>query len=367
MSSSDESVSWGILGTGGIAHKFARALSGCTTGRLVGVGSRAMESAVRFADEFGAPRRYDSYDALLADPAIDSVYISLPNHLHAQWTIRCAEAGKHILSEKPLATNYAEACQAVEAARTHDVFLMEAFMYRCHPQTARLVQLVREGAIGQVRVIEASFGFNMGGPKVNIRQQNAAAGGGIMDVGCYCMSMARLIAGAASGQDFADPVILQEGDEPRVAVKGFAHIGAESRVDEWATAAVTFPGDIVANLTCSIQVALERDVRIWGSAGHIVVPNPWTPGDERFGGDQGTRILVYRDGEAHVREEIVAGGQPLYTIEADTVARHIQHRQAPSPCMTWADSLGNMAALDAWRKDIGLVFDNEKPDTGRIR
>ena len=200
-------LAWGILGTGGIARTFARALATSNTGALLAVGSRTADSAERFGAEFAIPRRYASYEALLADPDVQAVYISLPNHLHALWTIRCAEAGKHILCEKPLATNYGEAMTAVEAARQHDVFLMEAFMYRCHPQTARLVELLREKVIGDVRVIQAHFSFNMHGPRhENIRQQNAAAGGGIMDVGCYCASMARLVAGAALGQPFADPL-----------------------------------------------------------------------------------------------------------------------------------------------------------------
>ncbi len=357
---SGATIAWGILGTGKIAQTFARALSVSQTGRLVGVGSRTGEAAAKFADSLAVERRYGSYEALLADPAVDAVYVSLPNHLHAQWIERCAEAGKHILCEKPLTTNYAEAEAAIDAVRRHDVFLMEAFMYRCHPQTARLVQLVRDGAIGQVRVIQVHFGYNMSGPQVNIRQQNAASGGGIMDVGCYCMSMARLVAGAATGKPFADP-LAAPGSSTQLAVKGMAHLGAGSRVDEWATAAIEFPGDIVANLTCGIQVWIDRELRIWGSDGHIFVPNPWFPGDERFGGAHGARIIVYRDGDAQPREEIVTADQPLYTIEADVVARHIADRQAPSPCMTWADSLGNMKALDAWRKEIGLVFDSERP------
>ncbi len=348
---SSKLVSWGILGTGGIARKFATALAVCKTGKLVGVGSRTIQSATAFADEFAAPRRYGSYAELLADPTIDAVYISLPNHLHAEWTMRCAEAGKHILCEKPLAVNHAQAERMIESVRKHDVFLMEAFMYRCHPQTARLVQLIRGGAIGQVRVIEARFSYNMHGPQNNIRQQNTAAGGSVMDVGCYVMSMARLVAGAAAGQDFAEPV----------QIRGCAHVGAHSRVDEWATASVKFPGDIIASLVCGLQVAVSRDLSIWGSEGHIVLPNPWTPGDVRYGGDTGNKIVVYRDDATEPVEETVPGGQPLYTIEADVVAQHIKNRQAPPPYMTWADSLGNMRAIDAWRNEIGLGFDCEGP------
>jgi len=339
-------ISWGILGTGMIAAKFARALSMSKTGRLIAVGSRTLDSAARFAETFNIERRYGSYDALLADPDIDAVYISLPNHLHAEWAIRCAEAGKHILCEKPLTVNFAQAKMVIDAVRAHDVFLMEAFMYRCHPQMARLVQLIRDGAIGQVRVIQAHFSYNMGGLRENIRQQHAAAGGGIMDVGCYCMSAARLVAGAAIGQDFADPI----------GVKGYAHIGKVTQVDEWATAALLFPGDIVANLTCGIQVRVDHALRVWGSTGHIIVPNPWFPDEERGGPAPNARIYVYHDDQDQPTEEVVEAGQYLYTIEADVVARHIRERQAPPPCMTWNDSLGNMMALDAWRKEVGLTF-----------
>jgi predicted dehydrogenase/aryl-alcohol dehydrogenase-like predicted oxidoreductase len=353
-------LNWGILGTGKIAATFARQLPASSTGRLAAVASRTVESASRFAAEQNAARAYGSYDALLADPEVDAVYISLPNHLHARWTVRCARAGKHILCEKPLATNYPEAMTAVEAAEANNVFLMEAFMYRCHPQTAKLVDLIRAGAIGQARVIEAHFSYNMQGPQENIRQQNDAAGGAIMDVGCYCVSMARLIAGAALDQEFANPISTTDGYRRELALAGFAHIGESSRVDEWATAIVKFPGDIVANLTCGIQVRMDHTLRIWGSTGRIILPNPWFPGGEPAEGDGRARILLYRDGERQAEEISVPGGQPLYANEADTVARYVAQRQAPSPAMNWADSLGNMMTLDAWRKEIGLVFDGEK-------
>jgi predicted dehydrogenase/aryl-alcohol dehydrogenase-like predicted oxidoreductase len=363
--SREKTIAWGILGTGRIARTFARGLRQSQTGTLVAVASRTQASASQFASELDVPHAYDSYDALLADPAVDAVYISLPNHLHARWTVCCAEAGKHILCEKPLATNYPEAMTAIEAARAHDVFLMEAFMYRCHPQTARLVELIQSGVIGDVRVIQAHFSYNMRGPKDDIRQKSECAGGGILDVGCYCTSMARLVAGAALGQEFANPIITSDGYRKEVAIKGYAHIGAESGVDEWATAVIRFPGDILANLTCGTQVKVDSALRIWGSTGHIIVPNPWFPGDERHGGEEGARILVYKDDQAEPEEIIVRGGRPLYAIEADAVAHHLAARQAPGsplgPAMSWADSLGNMLTLDAWRKEIGLVFEVEKP------
>ena len=343
-----DKIGWGILGTGMIAKALAKALAESQTSELLAVGSRTRESAEKFGDEFKVPKRYDSYDAVLADPDVRAVYISLPNHLHAEWAIRCAEAGKAILLEKPFATNYAESMAIVEAARHHGVFLLEAFMYRCHPQTARLARLVRERAIGDVRMIQAHFSYNMGPNLANIRLQNEAAGGGIMDVGCYCMSMARLIAGNARGHDFAEPT----------QIKGIAHIGQASRVDEWATAAVSFPGDILANLTCGNQVGLDSTLRIWGSEGSILVPNPWFPGRE----GRDARIIVQRAGQEKPEEIEVPSEVGLYTIEVDVTANTLDKSEAPPPCMTWADSLGNMRALDAWRSQVGLIFDREKTE-----
>jgi predicted dehydrogenase/aryl-alcohol dehydrogenase-like predicted oxidoreductase len=357
----NERLAWGIIGTGNIARVFARGVLGSLTGRLVAVGSRTQEGADRFADAFGIPHRHASYDELLADPAVQAVYIAVPNHLHARWVVRAAEAGKHILCEKPLATNHAEAMVAIDAAREHDVFLMEAFMYRCHPQTARLVELIKSGAIGKVRLIQAHFSYDMKGPRENVRQQNPASGGGIMDVGCYTASMARLVAGAAIGEPFSDPIIARDGYRSRIELKAEGVINADNRVDEWSVAVVRFPGDIVATLTTGIQVKVDDALRVWGSEGYIIVPEPWKPSEPPSRGEG--RILLYREGEEQPEEILVrAGGIPLYGIEADTVARHIADRQAPSPCMRWADTLGNMLTLDAWRQEIGLVFDSERPE-----
>lgn len=343
MSDGARKLGWGILGTGKIAKTFAKAVLGSQTGRLVGVGSRAPETAETFGAEFEIPHRYESYEALLEDREVQAVYISLPNHLHAEWAIRCAEAGKHILCEKPLTVNFAQAMAVIEAARYYHVFLMEAFMYRCHPQTARLQQLIREGVIGEVRLIQSNFAYNLGPRYENIRLSNPAAGGGIMDVGCYTLSMARLIAGAALGQEVAEPI----------EVKGCAFVGPVSQVDEQATGALKFPGGIVANLATACEVAVERTLRIWGSEGSITVPNPWFPGRSD------NKILVQRAG-ADAEEIVVEAESELYSVEADTVARHLAEKQAPAPCMTWNDSLGNMKALDQWRRSAGVSFEAEQ-------
>ena len=326
---------WGIMGTGNIAHTFAKGLATSQTGTFVAVGSRTQEAADKFGAAYGVTRNHATYQGLVDDPEVDAIYISLPNHLHAEWTIQCALGKKHILCEKPFTVNYGETDAVFEAVKHNDVFLMEAFMYRCHPQTAKLQQLVREKAIGDVRLIQANFSYNLGPRYTNIRLSNPAAGGGIMDVGCYTASMARLVAGA----------------EP-IAVAGVAHIGAVSRVDEWAVASLKFPDGCVAALSTGCEVGIDNTLRIFGSSGSIVVPNPWFPGEKD------NKIILNANGKT---EEIVVNCDvPLYSMEADTVANYLEARQAPSPCMTWEDTLGNMATLDTWRQSIGLTFDCER-------
>ena len=168
-----------------------------------------------------------------------------------------------------------------------------------------------------------------------------------MDVGCYTVSMARLVAGVASGLD---------GPVDPEGVDGLAHIGETSRVDEWATAVLRFPGDILASVNAGCMCSIDATLRIWGSEGNIQVPNPWFPGRAA----DTEVILVKRDGADLEEVRVPACQGRLYTIEADTVARWVAQRQAPSPCMTWEDSLGNMRTLDRWRESVGLVFDPER-------
>ncbi|MEK7766115.1 MAG: Gfo/Idh/MocA family oxidoreductase, partial [bacterium] len=152
-------LKWGILSTGRIAKTFANGLKTSKTGILMAVGSRTQAAAEAFGKEFGITRCHSSYEALLADSEVQAVYIATPHPGHAEWAIKAAEAGKHILCEKPLGLNYPEAMAIVDAAAEHDVFLMEAFMYRCHPQIAKLVELIKANAIGEVRVVQATFSF----------------------------------------------------------------------------------------------------------------------------------------------------------------------------------------------------------------
>ncbi len=338
-------LKWGILSTGHIAAVFAQGLKSSETGVAVAVGSRTREAADAFGDKFQIPRRHGSYDALLADPEVEAVYIATPHPQHAEWAIKAAEAGKHILCEKPLTVNHAEALEVIEAARRHGVFLMEAFMYRCHPQTARVIEMIRDNVIGRVGFIEASFGFRCEYNLEHRALNHDLAGGGILDVGCYPVSMTRLIAGVARGKEFADPESLS------------AHgvIGPESRVDEIAVATLRFPGDVLANIATAVQLRMENVVRIHGTEGSLLVPIPWGPGID----GSSTKILLKRHDQEQPVEHTVKPYAGLFTIEADTVAAHIQAHQAPSPAMTWDDTLGNMKTLDRWRQAIGLRYDFE--------
>ena len=337
-------LAWGILGPGHIAREFADGVSASTTGELVAVGSRKLESANKFADEFGIRNRHGSYEALLADPTVQAVYIATPHPMHAEWAIKAAEVGKHLLVEKPIGMNQYEASAIIDAARVNNVFLMEAFMYRCHPQTAKLWELIAAGTIGQVRLIQAAFGYNGGDDMTTRAFAQSLGGGGILDVGCYPVSMARLIAGAAIGKPFEDPK----------SVDGMAHLGSTG-VDEWAVANLEFSNGLLAQVATAVRLNEDNTVKVFGSKGTIVIRDPWIP--SRFERNPRTiEVNVYGKG----RQDVVVQTQTdLYTFEADMVAYHIAERQAPA--MNWEDTLGNMCTLDRWRQAVGLIYALEKP------
>jgi predicted dehydrogenase len=327
---------WGIIGTGRIAKIFADGIQHSQTGELVAVGSRTKAKAKEFAKHHKVLRAHASYEALLADKEVDAVYIATPHPQHHEWAIRAAEAKKHILCEKPVALHHDEAGAILQAAWENSVFFMEAYMYRCHPQIERMTELIRAGTIGDVRVIHASFGFAVPYDLDNRLFNRNLGGGGILDVGGYCTSLARLVAGVAVGKPFAEA--------ERISV--FGQIGAESEVDEYASAMVVFPNDIVAMLSCGLRLQQENKVRIEGSGGSITLPDPWVPSIN--GGE--SSLILERNGEK--TETLTITAPPLYAIEADLVAMHVAKgdRQAASPAMSWADSLGNIRLQDEWRR-----------------
>lgn len=349
MSSASSSVRWGIIGPGAIAQDFHRGLKGSRTGRLVAIGTRN-PGKEGLADAFPEARILDGYQALLDDAEVEALYIATPHPFHAEWAIKAAEAGKHVLVEKPMALTAFEIDAVLHAHRKAGTFAGEAFMYRLHPQTAKLGELIASGAIGEVRMIQSSFGFQMPSFMPEHRLfANELAGGGILDVGGYPVSMARFIAGAAAGKPFLDPV----------KVSGAAHLGKEG-TDEWAAATLQFQNGIVAEVACAVFVQLDNMLRIYGAEGRIEVPDFWFGGGSR---DQGLGKIdvVPRQG---TRETISVNATPhLYSFEIDAVAAAIRagRQEFSPPGMSWADSLGNAGALDRWRASVGLEYEIEKP------
>jgi predicted dehydrogenase/aryl-alcohol dehydrogenase-like predicted oxidoreductase len=341
-------IRWGILGPGGIAQAFAGGVAASRTGKLIAIGARN-PAKPGLAESFPGARIVDGYEALLADPDIDAVYIAIPHPGHAQWAIRAAEAGKHVLCEKPLALTAFEADAMIHAARKAGTFLGEAFMYRLHPQTLKLVELVKSGVIGDIRMIKSSFGFAMPGFMPEHRlYANDSAGGGILDVGGYPVSMVRLIAGAASGKPFAEP------DK----VVGTAHLG-KSGVDEWASALLHFADGIVAEVSCSISLNQDNVLRILGTKGRIEVPDFWFAGGNR---DVGLGQIDVIDANG-ARETIsVDEKRHVYSFEVDGAGEAILagRQEFAWPGMGWADSLGTLRVLDRWRAAVGLEYEIEK-------
>ncbi|MDF3057851.1 MAG: oxidoreductase [Rariglobus sp.] len=346
MNAESAPLRWGILSTGRIAGVFAQGVAASKNSRLVAVGSRTPGPAQAFAATHGIGRVHGSYEALLADPEVEAVYIATPHPQHAEWVIKAAEAGKHVLCEKPMGLNQAEAMVMVQAAREHGVVLMEAFMYRCHPQTAKIVELVRSGVLGTIGVVQAAFSFKTDYNATSRLWANDAGGGGILDVGCYTVSMARLVAGAAAGKPFLDPV----------SVTGAGVLHPESGADVYAAATLKFENNVIAQVSTGVGLTQDNVVRIYGSAGWLLVPSPWV-----INRDGGSSKLILHKAGASSPEEIVIEGAPLYALEADAFAAAVRGGLSDVPQMSTADTLGNLGALDQWRAAIGLVYESEKP------
>ncbi|MEH3127741.1 aldo/keto reductase [Agrobacterium cavarae] len=335
-------IRWGIIGPGTIAKTFAEGVAHSTTGRLVAIATRNPDRQ-GLSDGFPGARIVNGYDALLSDAEIDAVYIATPHTGHAEWAIKAIRAGKHVLVEKPIALSAYDADAIFHEAKKAGVFAGEAYMYRLHPQTAKIVELVKSGAIGEVRIIRSSFGFSMGSFRADHRLfANESAGGGILDVGGYPVSMARLIAGAVSGQPFLEPT----------KVSGVAHLG-QSGVDEWASAVLKFPNEIIAEVSCSIMANQDNVLRIIGSEGRIEVQDFWFASGHK-GGIGKIDVIKGKD-----RQTIeVAEDRYLYSFEVDAAGEAIrnQSQEFAYPGMSWADTLGNLRVMDQWRASVGLEY-----------
>lgn len=336
-----ERLKWGLLGAGAIAKAFVKGLEQSETAMALAVGSRELDKAQAFAKDHEIPRAYGSYEELLADKDIEAIYVSTPHPLHAEWAIKALRAGKHVLCEKPFAVNSAQSMAIAEAAKINDRVVMEAFMYRCHPQTARLAELVASKVIGDVRVIRATFAFQSSFNPTSRLFANELAGGGIMDVGCYAVSVSRLIAGAALGTGVADPI----------EVKGSAHLGPTG-VDHWAIGTLKFDKGVVAQIATGVEANQDNVLQVFGSDGRIVVPNPFVA--NRANVDTG-KIIIHKTGE-QPREVIIEAGCTSFAYEADAFTQAVRAGKPPYPAQDIQDTLGNMRALDRWRESCGLTY-----------
>jgi xylose dehydrogenase (NAD/NADP) len=248
-------VKWGILSTADINRKLVPGAKASPKVDLVAIASRDRERAESFAREWSIERAYGSYEELLADPEVEAVYIPLPNTLHCEWTIRAVDAGKHVLCEKPMSRHPAGVEAAFDAAERNGRLLTEAFMYRHNPQTARLKELIDAGTIGELRLVRSTFSYSLYDVE-NIRLRTDVEGGALMDVGCYCVSGSRLLAG-----------------EPE-RVSGTAWVG-ETGTDWVFAATMRFPGDVLALFDCGTALPERDELEAIGSEGSLFVDDPW--------------------------------------------------------------------------------------------
>jgi predicted dehydrogenase len=306
---------WGLLGTARINRAIIPPLRASARHALVAVASRDPARAAAYAREWEIPRAHASYQALLDDPEIDAIYNPLPNALHASWTIRAARAGKHVLCEKPLATTVADVDAVAEAAAAAGVVVTEAFMYRHHPQTLRLQALVGDGAIGVVQLVRSAFTFVLTRTE-DARWDPAMGGGSLWDVGCYPVSMSRLLAGTEPHEVFG---------RSRLAAGG---------VDEAFTGQMVL-GGIVAQFDCGFRAQFRTHLEVVGTEGVITVPAPFKPGP-------GARLFVSRGDDT---QAVAVEDQPLYIGELDDLADAAAGRRGPR--VTLADSRGTIATIVA--------------------
>jgi predicted dehydrogenase len=317
-------VKWGVLGAANIAVK--KVIPGMQKGawcEVVALASRDLEKAQRFARDLGIPRAYGSYDQLLADPDIDAIYIPLPNHLHVPWSIKAAEAGKHVLCEKPIALNTSEAVLLREARDRTGVKIEEAFMVRTHPQWIKVLELIEAGRIGKPRAVMGHFSYNNQDPQ-NIRNIAAAGGGGLMDIGCYLIYFARLVF----------------REEPRRVV-GVSDEDPATHTDVLTSALLDFPGG-QAVFTCGTRMTPFQRVQIVGTEGRIQVQIPVnTPPD------RASKILIDdgSDLEGAGAETLQFELCDQYTIQGDLFARSI--RENSEPVVSLDGSILNMAVIEA--------------------
>jgi predicted dehydrogenase len=318
-------VRWGVLGCAAIAvNKVVPAMQRSQRCDVVAIGSRDGDRAAETAAQLGIARSHGSYEGVLADDAVEAVYIPLPNHLHAEWTRRAAAAGKHVLCEKPLGLDVAEVEGMIEACRAAGVLLMEAFMYRHHPLWQRTHQLVSEGVIGELLAIQARFAYHNLDP-TNIRNIAEYGGGAVMDLGCYPINVSRWFFGG-------EPTTVS------AAVRRDPTFGT----DALTSAVLDFEGGRQATFTCSTQLEPDQRVHLLGTAGRLEVEIPFN-----IPPDLPTRVVLAAGGDPPVAPDLTVYELPpcdQYTVQGDAFSRAVRDGlPAPTPP---EDAVGNMRVIE---------------------
>jgi xylose dehydrogenase (NAD/NADP) len=301
-------IRWGILGTGDINRRLLPGARESDELEVVAVGSRSGERAQAFATEMGIPRAHGSYEALLADPDVDAVYICLPNSMHHEWTMHALAAGKHVLAEKPYSTNPADVTEAFDAADRAQLVLCEGFMWRHIPQTQRLLEMLP--SLGELQTIRGSFSFRLEN-LLDIRMNRGLAGGSLMDLGCYCVSAARLLTGEEPDRVYAESVVGPTGVDVRLT--GILH----------------FPGGVTAELNCGFTTD-HTSLEAIGTDGWVMLPDPF----------HGVRGLIIHD-EVEIRTE----APNPYRLELENIGAAI--RGEAEPLLGRADAMGQALVLEA--------------------
>ena len=313
-----DKVRWGILSTARIGRRVIPAIQASHNGEVAAVASRSLERAQAWAAVHKIPRAYGSYEALLADGEIDAIYNPLPNSMHAEWSVKCAEAGFPTLSEKPFASDAPEAQTIVDAFEEHDLLLAEAFMYRFHPQHAKVKQILAAGGIGELQIINSSFTFPIT-DEANIRLSKALAGGALMDVGCYCVNLMRFMT----------------GEEPE-RVTAAARIGERTGVDETLVGTLAFLSGVIGHFDCGLRAHGQHSYTLKGSEGMITVPQSFVIDKAADG------IVRHWQGDSFSEHVLPAVDQYRLMVEdfADALLAGRPPRFAPS------DAVNNMIVVD---------------------
>ena len=321
---SGDVLRWGVLSTAKIGvDKVIPATAAAVRCEVVGIASRDLGRAQVAASELGIARAFGSYEDLLADPDVDAVYNPLPNHLHAEWTISAARAGKHILCEKPIATTAADAERMIQVCEAEGVLLMEAFMYRLHPTWEAVMSLVASGRIGELKTVQSWFSYFNDDPD-DIRNLVETGGGALFDIGCYCVNLSRMLFGGeperVRGSVIRDPVM---------------------GIDVLTSAVLDFD-DGLASFTCSTRAEPDQRVHIYGTEGRISLEIPFN-----IPPDRPTRVFVTAGGDPPVRpdtEVVTFDPANEYTIQAERFASAVlDGGQVPIPP---SDAVGNLRVIE---------------------